>query len=419
MKKIGLPLVIAIALSGCVSTNGRDGRPDNSHFKTLFSETSPYQKKLYGKLERTGEVYRFTELSFSPRQGEDAWVDLVTKKPIWNYTHIQRCYLVTLSGNDSDIKPCTRASEAKFMERKYDLISNVGKGLQTLGIANAIHTFMLVEFQYENYVQAFDFAKAKLANPESFEKIMGLLSNNLSKLDKIIYDYNAIVGRYNQGLDIKDYPKLSTQTNFTNFDELKQFATSISKEIENTKLKAKRLNESLTEYFIAQQKKEFKKLNIENKDEMSLFLHKFKNHKFSYSKLIAKAESQHNRLEAIEIKQKRKQELEDKRNALAFVTNPNNVGKKICKDGVIKYQFNGYNSFYRESGVGSEESYGQLSAFIEAISPDKNMIQIRIANVYMKYVDNYVGVPRMNDIHAQIGSVTWDGKNGWYPCTNS
>lgn len=422
MKKIGLPLALTLSLTGCVSTSSSiNGDIDNSHLITMFDETSPYKIELYGKLSKIGDSYSFTELSLNKQSTNEPWVNLVTKKPLWNYAHTQRCSIITATGNDSSDMPCTSVNEALFMEKSYDAGANLGINIQTLGLMSAIITYMLVEFQGEDYIEAFNQAKMKLSSKESFDEVMGLMSDNVNKFNIHVKTYNSILSKYEKLIENDEYPRITTASKFSNFNELEGFASTLDEKAKSIELKTKNLNAFLSDYFITLQNRSFKEMDFKSISQVGTFIKKYEDHDYVDSKLLSKAKRQLQILESEENERlrlvKEKQEIESKKNALAFVTDLNNIGKQICKNGLVSYKFNGYNYLSRTSGVGTDEKPGQLQAFIEGLSPDKNMVQIRISGIAINDGSTeYIGVPKMNNIHAQIGSVTWDRTSDWFPC---
>lgn len=118
----------------------------------------------------------------------------------------------------------------------------------------------------------------------------------------------------------------------------------------------------------------------------------------------------------------RKQKAEQRRAKIAQMTDVNNLGITVCKDGLLEYTYGGYWGYYQKRFISSQgSSHGQLVASMNSVSPDKRRIQVSImswATPSGKLVEygEVLSVPRMGALSAQPGTLYWDSVNNWYPC---
>lgn len=118
------------------------------------------------------------------------------------------------------------------------------------------------------------------------------------------------------------------------------------------------------------------------------------------------------KLQAQRDKLKHKKELE-------LMIKPAGIGRKICRDGKLTFQAhrNLVIDPYNGGPIQNYKNDGQISGFIEGVSPDKTRLQIRISGFAFKTSGiNPVSTPMLENIPAQAGSITWDSKERWFFC---
>lgn len=418
MKKLGLALLVSSCLAGCASTSTNlKGGIDNSHLQNLFP-VKDNKNVLFAKLEKKGDGFHFGEYSIEAQRTSnvnDAWVNLNTGEPQWNYQSIQRCSVVTATGNDTSGEPCTTASEIRFMERQYDAVANGSMALVTVGLSAAIASYMLVEFQYEEYVEAYQDALSKIEDKEKIATLLKKFEEHKSSLRKAEYSYNQTVTKLKSKAPESEVEKYSVDTRFSNLGEFEAFVNSIPSVINQLNVKTTVAEEKLKDAHYKEQRELFASYgNSPTISEYKAFIKKFRYAKYTDKELYQIAQSKVNEVENRERLAKEKREREKREYSLAVLRNPDSVGEKVCRDGSMKYIGQTY------SGWAEFERPGQLQAFIEGHSPDMNRVKLRISghalsDGTLRYKSGTN--PSLGGISVPLGTIVWESVNNWYPCS--
>ncbi|MBS3796369.1 hypothetical protein [Pseudoalteromonas sp. BDTF-M6] len=427
MKKLGLALLISSALTGCASTSTTsNGRIDNSHLTNLFKPTTAYKKDIFAKLEKIDDGYEFTEFTLDKRKIDNksyAWVNLMTSEPTWDYQRIQRCTVTTVTGNDSSNNPCSTASEIRFMERQYDAIANAQMAIATVGLSAAIASYMLVEFQPEEYTEAYTDALTKIGGEAKLQATFGPLSKELSKLEGEALSYNTLRQRYSSMELLSAYEYFKYENTFNSFPEVEAFAESLNTLHDEVQVKKESLEQSLKLHFVQQQRDELSALSSNSaKHQLTAYLDKYKNHEFADENLTHQAEGYLLHVVSEELDKRLFEEKVARAAQLKAVQDPANIGSQVCRDGQLNYVGVGYSSLHRqEFATDRSDENGQVLAFIEGHSPDKNRLKLRIKGYTVKsgtlrYLSDTT--PSLDGLSAPIGAIVWDSANNWYICVS-
>lgn len=117
--------------------------------------------------------------------------------------------------------------------------------------------------------------------------------------------------------------------------------------------------------------------------------------------------------------EKQRQKEADREFARKTVARSDNVGKRICKNGMLTYQhYLGYIVMGKPQTRRMSEP-GQIVAQLDDISSDQYRIKFRVLNFATpsnKLQGNSADSPFMGDFKVTPGAVYWDDVYGWFMC---
>lgn len=117
--------------------------------------------------------------------------------------------------------------------------------------------------------------------------------------------------------------------------------------------------------------------------------------------------------------EKARLDLQRRETARQVISNKQNIGHRVCKNGSLKYSMNSGYVIMGQARYPEYSESGQAVAFLEGISPDGYKIQLRMngwatQNGRLQYEP--VGYPFLDGMNTQPGGILWDDVKDWFLC---
>ncbi|PIE40634.1 MAG: hypothetical protein CSA49_07440 [Gammaproteobacteria bacterium] len=188
-----LLIFVLLSVSGC-TTNSQNDRSKISTPDSLNSahDSINLEHKIYGKLEKQGDGYFFTEFSETYRANQP-WVRLTDMKPMWD-TSKEDCLTGIVEITNKDIT-CKTGNEKLFRTKGTDFTVKKTAGYVFFSVlslgAGAPMPPGAVKFNWKKYLSSTKEAKSRLV--DNHLTLMNEYNAEMSKFNQI---YNKVAHNY-------------------------------------------------------------------------------------------------------------------------------------------------------------------------------------------------------------------------------
>jgi hypothetical protein len=143
-------------------------------------------------------------------------------------------------------------------------------------------------------------------------------------------------------------------------------------------------------------------------------------HELEQKKLKREEEQRRSELARLAQEEETARQEEQKREwSRMMISKQENIGRTVCKDGVLNYSYNTGYVIYGNVMYEQHTEPGQLQGFLEGFSQDGNRIQFRVyrtANPSGRLKFNPSEPPMIAGFRAEPGAIYWDDVKDWFLC---
>ncbi|MFY8300517.1 hypothetical protein AAEU28_17260 [Pseudoalteromonas sp. SS15] len=284
-------IIFSIFLSACSSTGKTSlSETSNVNKQELFQyDGKEYTYDLKGRLQKVNGKYRFTSYTLV-RHSPDyngIWVNLLTKAPLQEYDSYKCVTSETRARNSSKLSLCPNDYEEYFWKSSFDFAE----------------ISYLVEFDSENYMKAFTEAFShEFRSIDDVHRLLEKISEErtnlntrrkslISSLDKL---KNISPNGYQLTVEVPNFPENEGKRTVKHHSELHERHALMSQQLSDTEKSLNSEPDKMRAFVYQQQLNDFDRVN--SSKTAAFFVNKYKNKRFSDSKIVEKAQKIYKKL---------------------------------------------------------------------------------------------------------------------------